>query len=198
MARGKPSDTDLQIWFRYEILHESLEQIAAQKNKPITQIQNSIDFIQEWKFRNRLSVVESYAMSTIIKNMDGVDKAWQRGLVAEKVIHVDRDTGEVTKMPDVGMQLKAVESIKGFAETFQPKAPGLQLNQQFNGQSGGVSMSSGMSFEAVLRKKREQRGLANEQEIEMEAEVTPEDDLADEFEDFGGTDGDDEEDGEEV
>jgi hypothetical protein len=105
---------------------------------------------------------------------------------AEKVIFVDKETGKVKTHPDTAMRLKTVEQVRGMMETVQPKTPALQLNQQFNaGGIAGGGFGPGMSFEQILRKKREQIGLANEQEIEEAEVVSAEDEIADEFKDFG-------------
>jgi hypothetical protein len=97
------------------------------------------------------------------------------------------------------MSLKVVSEVRALIETAKPKTPAVQLNQQFNnGLTGGNGYGPGMSFERMLRAKREQAGLANDQEIETIDGVTQEDELADEFAEFGGDEGEDgEEDGDE-
>jgi hypothetical protein len=120
------------------------------------------------------------ANSMVIDSMSGVKKVIDRGLLAKKR---DRD-GKLVH--DISLQLKTVETLRGFAEMGQPKTPAFQLNQQFN--SGGTqqpAIQGGGSFEARLRLIREQKGLENGDMVDardaeyVDDEQTVEDELSD-------------------
>lgn len=191
-----PGHTDLHRWFQAEALGMSVEQIAAKEGRKTFHIQASLDYVKEWKMRNRVDMIETKFVEVAFAQMDGVSKALSEGLKAEKVIHVNRETGEITKAPDIAMQLKSVAEVRSMVETVQPKTPGVQLNQQFNAGLTLNGMPAGNSFEAILRKKREARGLLNAQNDEaIDAEVSEAEQISDEFKDLGG-DLDDEDDDE--
>jgi hypothetical protein len=195
--RGVPSPghTDLHRWFQAEGLGMSVEQIAAKEKRKTWQVQASLDYVKEWKARNRVDMIETKFVEVAFAQMDEVSKALSEGLKAEKVIHVDRATGEVKQVPDIAMRLKTVDKVRNLVETAQPKTPGLQLNQQFNAGLTINGSPAGNSFEAILRKKREARGLLNAQSEEaIEAEMTHAEAVADEFKDLGGDDDGDEDD----
>lgn len=187
-----PGPTDLHRWFLYDCEGLSIDAIADLQNMDALVVQASIDYIKEWKFRNQMSLLNVKFVSIAMDNMDGINQQWKLGLKADKVIHVDRETGKIKKAPDTAMRLKTIDSIRNFVDTVTPKAPLVQNNTQFNnGQSSGGGSS--ISFEAILRKKREQRGMLNSQDAEiLHEELTAEEAIADEFKDFGGSDEDEE------
>jgi len=191
-----PGPTDLKRWYLMEVDGLSVDQIAAKQGRKPFEVQASIDYIKEWEFRNSMRMLNAKTVSVAMNNLDGVDRVFGQGLKADKVIFVNKETGAVKKAPDIATRLKTVESIRSFIETVQPKAPGLQLNQQFVGGQVAGGYGSAVSFESILRKKREARGLINSQDAEIiHAEMTHEEQIADEFKDFGGS-GDDEDDDE--
>jgi hypothetical protein len=190
---ASPTEADLRRWFQVEGLQKTEAQIAAEEGvNPLT-VKASIDRIKEWTFRNQLSVLNVKAVQVLMDQLDGVSTVFKDGMKAEKVIFVDKETGTVKTHPDTAMRLKTVEQVRGMMETVQPKTPALQLNQQFNaGVMGGSGLGPGMSFEAILRKKREQAGLTNGQDIEEDEVITTEDEIYNEFKEFGGEEDDDE------
>lgn len=193
-----PGQTDLRRWFQIEGLQKTPEQVAVEEGVSPLTVQMSIDRIKEWTFQNQLSVLNVKAVQVLMSQMDGMSNVFQEGMKAEKVLFVDKQTGDVTKTPDTAMRLKTVTEIRSMMETVQPKTPALQLNQQFNGGGlGSGGFGPGMSFEAILRKKRGEVGLANEQEIEEAEVVTAKDEIEAEFQDFGGDEDDGDEDGDE-
>jgi hypothetical protein len=184
-----PAGRDLHRWFKYEGMGMTVDQIAQEEGSNVLTVQSSIDYMKEYKFRNQTSILEAKAVSVCMDQMDGMGEVLKRGMKAEKVIYVNKETGEAKTAPDIAMQLKAVDRVQSLIEKVQPKTPLLQSNTQVNFGIGGNGSGSGMSFEAVLRKKRGEKGLANEQEVEaIEAELTHEESVAKEFEDFGGDD----------
>ena len=191
---ASPTEADLRRWFQIEGLQKTEAQLAAEEGvNPLT-VKASIDRIKEWTFRNQLSVLNVKAVQVLMDQLDGVSTVFKDGMKAEKVIFVDKETGKVKTHPDTAMRLKTVEQVRGMMETVQPKTPLVQNNTQFNaGGIAGGGFGPGRSFEHILRKKREQIGLANEQEIEEAEVVSAEDEIADEFKDFGGDEGEDEE-----
>ncbi len=196
-GRTIPTAKDRERYFRYSAKGLSIEEIAAQDLCTVEYAQASIDIYERYKQSVSDEMVVMRINETVIGQMGGVNRVIGEGLKANKVVHVNKETGAVTERPDHAVRLKTVETVRGLVETVRPKVPGLQLNQQFNNGIPGQSIGSGMSFEAVLRKKREQKGLANEQSAEVvEAELTHEEEIAKEFADFGG-DEDEEEAGEE-
>lgn len=186
----QPSSRDLRRLFLHEVRGMSIEEIATLEGQKTFVIQASLDYIGEWKFRNQLSMLETHAISVAMKSLDGVGKVLEDGMKADKVVYVDRETGDIKTVPDHAMRLKTVAETRSLIETVQPKTPLVQNNTQFNN-SLAVSGGSGLSFEAVLRKKREQAGLANEQEIEtVDAELASGPTIEEEFAEFGGDGGD--------
>jgi len=182
----------------------SVEEIASMEGVAPTTVQGSIDCMEHYKFSMQNEMLHMKVIETALEQMDGVKVVFRESMKAKKVVHVNAETGKVTEVADTAMRLKAVETLRGFMETVQPKGPGIQLNQQFNNGAAGAGISSGMSFEAVLRKKREERGMVNGQGInESGVEESVEDSVAREFAEFGGDeedesdDSDDEDEGDE-
>lgn len=194
-AMPSPSALDMHRWTQVEVMGLSIEQIAALGKTNVLNVQDSIDYIKEWKFRHSTGMLETKLIEVTMAQMDGVSRVFDQGLKAEKVVYVNQKTGKVKKAPDMGMRLKTVEGIRSLVETSLPKGPAVQLNQQFNNGMPGSGFGPRMSFEAILREKREARGLVNAQEAEiLQAEMTHAESVADEFKDLGGDDEDEEED----
>ena len=190
-----PRAVDIRRWFQFRE-GSSIDQIAAQDGRSPTVIQESIDRVKEWKETNSLDMLSTKTIEVAMRQMESVGDVLQRGMNAEKVIFVNQATGRVKKAPDIAMQLKSVAEVRGLFETVQPKGPLLQNNTQNNFGSPGFSGGSTLSFEAILRKKREAKGLLNAQDAEIiHEEMTHEESVADEFKDLGGDDED--EDGDE-
>lgn len=190
-----PGPTDLKRWYMVECEGLSVEKIAAIQGRKVFEVQASIDYIKEWEFRNSMRMLNAKTISVAMNNLDGVNRVFGQGLKAEKVIFVNKETGKVKTAPDIATRLKTAESIRSFIETVQPKAPAVQFNQQVNGGQVSGGYGSAVSFESILRKKREQRGLINAQDAEIiHEEMTQEEQIADEFKDLGGDDDEDEDD----
>jgi len=198
-AMPSPGDTDLRRWYMHDSLGLTEEQIAKRENTSVPIVQASLEYVKEWKFRNSSAFLDTKFIEIITDQLDDVALVYQRGMKATKVVHIDRETGKITSKPDMAMQLKTATEIRSAIETIHPKGPLIQNNQQNNFGSSGGGYGGGMSFEAILRKKREEKGLINSQEAQLiEAELTHEESIADEFKDFGGSgDDDDNEDEEE-
>lgn len=190
-----PGSADLRRWFMFDTLGMTEQAIAEKEKTNPLNVRDSIDYIKEWKFRNSTAMLDTKFVEVVMSQLDDVGKVYQRGMKAEKVVYVNQKTGKVKKMPDIAMQLKTAAEIRNAVDTIHPKGPLVQNNQQNNfGAAGGGGYGPGASFEAILRKKREEKGLLNSQDTEiMDAELTHEESVADEFKDFGGS-GDDDED----
>lgn len=189
-----PAGKDMRRWYQHKAQGMSVEEIARLEETNPLNVQASLDYMDEWKLRNSLEILGTKAVEIAMRNMDEHGRTIQRGMKAEKVVYVNQATGKVKKAPDIAMQLKAAAENRALIETVQPKGPALQLNQQNNfGMPGGGGFGPTASFEAILRKKREEKGLVNSQEAEIiAAELTHEEAIADEFKDLGGEDdGDD-------
>jgi hypothetical protein len=173
---------------------KSVEEIAAIEKVNVVQIQESLDYIKEWRYNNRLSLLTPKVISVLMREVEGMGDVFHRGMKATKVVHINKDTGKIKTVPDIAMQLKTTGEMRALIESVSPKTPLLQNNTQINNGMPGHSFSNGMSFEALLRRKREQRGLANDQEVDViDAPQTREEEIADEFAEFGGDEGEDEE-----
>lgn len=188
-----PGGLDLRRWFQYEGQGMSVTDIAAREGGTNPEIvQASIDYIKEYQFRNQIGILNAKTVQVAMERLDDTSVAIKGALKAKKVVHVDRETGKVTQVEDHAMRLKAVAENRALIETMQPRTPGVMVNQQFNtAVAGGYGSGGGMSFESVLRRKRELKGLANEQDVEtVDAELSHEEQIAKEFEDFGGDEDD--------
>lgn len=186
-----PGKTDLRRWFLFDTMQMTEQAIADKEKTSVLNVHDSIEYIKEWKFRNSTAMLDTKFIEVVMSQMDDVGRVYQRGMKAEKVVHVNQKTGKVKKMPDIAMQLKTAAEIRSAVETVHPKGPALQFNQQNNIGVGGGGYGPGASFEAILRKKREEKGLLNSQEAEIiEGELTHAEQIQDEFKDFGGSDDD--------
>jgi len=184
-----PAGADLRRWFLYEGQGMSVIDIAAREKSTSPEIvQASIDYIKEYMFRHgSLQLLNAKTIQGAMERLDDVNVALKGALKAKKVVHVDRQTGKLTQVEDHATRLKAAAENRATIEMMQPRQPGAIINQQFNTAVSGMGGGGGMSFESVLRRKRESRGLLNEQETEIiEAEVSQEEQIAEEFKDFGG------------
>lgn len=192
-----PAGADLRRWFLYEGQGMSVNDIAAREGgaKPEV-VQASIDYIKEYQFRNQIGILNAKTVQVAMERLDDTNVAIEGALKAKKVVHVDRETGKVTQVEDHAMRLKAAAENRALIETMQPRTPGVMVNQQFNSSMAvnGYGGGGGMSFESVLRRKRELKGMVNEQVETVEAELSHEEQVAKEFEDFGGDEEEDEED----
>lgn len=189
-----PTEADRVRWVMYKAHGKPIEEIAALMNCGPIEVQRSINEMENYQQYYSVSALETKTIETVMNQMDGVGKVFNDGLKANKT--VPNGQGKTKSVTDWSTRIKTVETIKNLIETVRPRSPNFQLNQQINsGASSGGQFTSGMSFESLLRKKREQYGLANEQEVDViEAEVSHEDSVADEFAEFGGNeDGDGEE-----
>jgi len=193
-VKPSPTESDRVRWVMFKAHGKPIEEIAALTGSTAIAVQKSINEMENYQSYFSVSALETKTIETVMNQMDGVGKVFNEGLKANKSISLGG--GKTKSVTDWGTRLKTAETIKSLMETVRPKGPGIQFNQQINTAEPGATFASGMSFEAMLRKKREQYGLANEQEVEtVEAEISHEDSVADEFADFGG--GDDDDDGEE-
>lgn len=194
-----PGSLDLHRWYLVEGLGRTVEQVAKtetsiKREVSADDIQASIDYVSEYQRRNDGSLLRAKTNEIMLSRLDKIGKTIDRALDAEKVVFVNRETGKVTKVPDFATQLKAVAESRNYIESVQPKTPFLVQNQQFNNGMPMSGSAGGASFEAILRKKRAEHGLLNSGGEIVDAEVTPEEELADEFKDLGGEDeGDDDE-----
>ena len=191
-----PGPADRRRHFLHVAQGLSIEEISGMEKASVLAVSQSLQNVAEYKYSYSADMLDLKMTEVAMSQMEGVSEVFKNGLKAEKILFVDKETGDTKTAPDTAMQLKTVEAIRSFAETAKPKAPAVQLNQQFNnGQMGGPGGGPGMSFEAILRKKREQAGLKNEQDMEtIDAEMEEEED--DEFADFGGDIDDEDEDSE--
>ena len=190
-----PEGKDLTRWFMFEGQGMSVADIAAREGTTPAKVQSSLDYIKQYMFRNQLQVLNAKTVQVAMERLDDSNVALKGALKAKKVVHIDRATGKITQVEDHATRLKAVAENRAMIEMMQPRQPGAIINQQFNTAFSGTNgTGGGMSFESVLRRKRELKGIVNEQEVDTEsAELSHEEQIAEEFEDFGGTDtGDDE------
>ena len=194
------NEKDRRRWWLHVGKGLSVEEIANLEKVAPTTVQGSIDCMEMYKFSMQNEMLNMKVVETALQQMDSVGVVLQESMKAKKVVHVNAETGKIQEVADTAMRLKAVETVRSFIETIQPKGPGIQLNQQFNNGAAGAGISSGMSFEAVLRKKREERGMINGQGInESGVEESVEDSVSREFAEFGGDEedeDDEDEDGE--
>ena len=175
----------------------TIEDIAEREHVTVLRVQESIDRMKEYSFRHSNEVVALRVNELFIQKIEKMGKVFDRGLMAKKSIRVGRD--KFKDVPDVAMQLKAVETIKSMQEIAQPKAPLVQNNTQFNNNLNSPGYQPGMSFESRLRIAREKRGMKNEEadEIIDAVEVDDGPTLEEEFEGIGvdlaeGEEGEDE------
>jgi hypothetical protein len=192
----QPNAKDMSYWYLHEQRGLAVDEIANLKGVKSFAVQASLDYVQEWKHRNNLQNVEAKLNFEIMKSLDGVGKVLQEGMKAEKVVHIDRVTGKMKKVADHAMRVKVVAEVRALIDTAKPRTPAVQLNQQFNnGSPGGGGYGPGVSFEAILRKKREARGLLNSQSDEaVGPELSHADSVAEEFKDFCGDEDEEDED----
>ncbi len=192
--RGRPAPgvADRKRWVMFKVHGKPVEEIANICHCSPIAVQESIDYMEQYRLYYSNDLLETKIRETAMERMDAVGTVFDGGLKANKSVQ-QRD-GRSKSMPDWGTRLKTVETMKSLIESVQPKAAGIQLNQQFNNGQGGPGFGPGLSFEAMLRKKREAAGMANDQEVDIiDAEVSQEDEIEDEFADFGGS-GDEDED----
>lgn len=182
-GRPMPGKADLRRYVMHKVHGMSPEEIAERtKCSPIA-VQESINYVTEYKGYYSNELLQTKIIEVTMEHMEQVGKVWTGGLNAKKK---EKD-GRV--VADTTTRLKTVESIRSMVEVVQPKAPGVQLNQQFNNPAGGPGgqFSPGMSFESRLRAIREKRGLKNEDAVEVLEGQTGEDgeSLEDELDGIG-------------
>ena len=185
--KPNPSEVDRVRWVMHKAHGKPVEEIAELTHCTPIAVQRSIAEMENYQHYFSISALETKTIETVMNRMDGVGKVFDEGLKAQKVMSLGG--GKTESVTDWSTRLKTVETIKNLVETVRPRGPGIQFNQQINATNPAGQLTSGMSFEALLRKKREQYGLANEQEIEtVDAEVSHEESVESEFAEFGGDD----------
>ncbi len=188
-VKPRPSEADRVRWVMFKAHGKPIEEIAELTHTTAIAVQKSINEMENYQSYYSISALETKTIETVMNQMDGVGKVFNDGLKANKSISIGG--GKTKSVTDWSTRLKTAETIKSLMETVRPKGPGIQFNQQINTADSGTTFASGMSFEAMLRKKREQYGLANYQEVEtVEAEVSHEDAVDAEFAEFGGDEDD--------
>jgi len=161
-----PAGADLRRWFLYEGQGMSVQDIAArEKNTRPDIVQASLDYIKEYMFRNQTQVLNAETVQMARERLGDASMALKGAMKADKVVHVDRETGKIKTVPDHAMRIKGVMETRRIIETMQPRQPGVMLNQQFNSNVAVNGYRPGMSFESRLRFLREKRGMKNEDEF---------------------------------
>lgn len=128
----------------------------------------------------------------VLQQITGVGKVIQKAMGAER--RIERKVGKkkngedkyrVVKLPDHDTRLKAVETLKTFADLTRPKGGGITLNANTQVNNGMASSSGevirGRSFEDIVRRKRhadkpEEDDIIDAEEGEVQS---VEDELAD-------------------
>ena len=193
----KPAPSDRRRWFLHVGKGLEIEDIAEREGVAPAKIQDSIDVCKEYRFQNSNESVALAINEQVLKLIPEIGEVFAGGLTAVK--HLPQRNGRYKKVEDHAIRLKTVETIKSLQEVAQPKAPLVQNNTQFNNNTGGGGpmYAPGMSFEARLRKLREQRGLSNGDSIvgasENAADADEDQSVADELNDIGVDLEDDEE-----
>lgn len=188
-----PSGADLRRYFLVEQQGMSVDEVCRVERTNVLNVQASVDYVKEWKLRNSTAMLETKAIEVAMAQMDSAGLVLQRGMKAEKVVFVNQETGKIKKVPDIAMQLQTVDRVLRTIEITQPKSPLVQNNQQNVFGTPGGGFGSAVSFESILRRKREQKGLVNSQEAEIiQAEMTHAESVDAEFKDLGGADDEDE------
>jgi hypothetical protein len=93
----QPSHIDLNRWYLHEYQGKSVDDIAKIQGKRPFEVQASLDYISEWKFRNQVALLDAKLVSVVMHEMDGMGKVLADGMKAEKVVHVNHDTGKIRR-----------------------------------------------------------------------------------------------------
>lgn len=156
-------------------------------------VQESLNYVEEYKLYNSNDLVDIKINEVILDSIGETGRVFKRGMRAKR-----RD-GKGRLVDDHATQLKAVDTMKNFAELARPKVPAVQVNTQFNNAGGGgqPGVPQAGSFESWLRNRRAEQGLDNgEDYIEGEGALNKVQSAEDELADIG-LDIEDEEEGEE-
>lgn len=160
----------------------SAEDIAARTNTTVAAVEKSIAAVEEYQAAQSNEMVDLAVNAVVLDAIPKVAKVFTGGMEAKKLDQAGN------KVPDHMIRLKTVETMKNFAELARPRVPGVQVNTQVNNHPGdGSGGPGGSSFEARLRRIREQKGLDNGEGVDYEdAEVVNEEQsVEDELADIG-------------
>ena len=188
----RPTKFDQYAWALSKA-GKSDEEIAALLNCTVLDVRRGVTLLTTWINTVSDEIRNAYANEQIIKGIEGAGKVFQDAQRAERMIAppvLDKDSGLVLQeaqfIPDHTTRLDATRAVAEFAERLAPKGKGTNINIG-NTINNGNGNGAGLSFEARVRALREKRGLRNDEDEIMDAEIIEEEvdgsDGADDVED---------------
>lgn len=194
----KPSTPTRTDRYRYYLKRKnfSLDEIAAQTNCSVIQVSESFARMEEYMASVSNEEVDFAINQVVLQQITGVGKVIQKAMGAERRREVKigkkkngDDKFRVIKIADHDTRLKAVETLKTFADLTRPKGGGITLNANTQVNNGmGASTGDvirGRSFEDIVRKKRLADNPDEEGEIVLDAEEGEIQSVEDELSDIG-------------
>lgn len=151
----KPEKDEIVIYQMKESVGLSEQEIASQMGMTIADVNEAVKTVRSRMLRVSDEIVQMHTKEVFVELQEQIKDATSEALRATKMT----DAGE--EIADHRVRLKAIETIsKMVGESGKRAAAGVQINQQFNNQASDTGKSS-FSFESVLRKVREEKGLSN-------------------------------------
>jgi hypothetical protein len=147
----------------------SEEELASRENVLVSTIKRSIEKMEVERETYSHEQVELTNRRTLIRAAEARETSLLQMLVAtrEKLIHEEGDPSrpKYVEMPDHDIQLKAMAALDKLIESIQTAAPLVSVSQQNNLQQNFNPGVGGLSTESIIRRVREERGLAIPAEI---------------------------------
>lgn len=188
-ALKPPSVQDRKRWYMWKFDRMSVDEIANRcKVKPKV-VQQSIDKMDGWKAIMSGENIGIELNAVVMEHIGAVSGVLAESLKAEHVVKRTNEEGVeeiVSRSPDHKTRHEAVDRIMKIADRNLPKGGGVQIAVQQNNKEVKVAPAR-LSFEEVLRQRRQARGLGNGESIEdpppQDAEYVDADDEDEEDED---------------
>jgi len=164
-ALSKPTGVDLHF-SRYVRVKSGLavEDIAKRDGVSVETVQESIRWVEQYRARNTVDHANEATVAAILENKQNISSALTNGLTATYETQ-DKD-GKKVSVPDVSLQLQALDRVSDLLGTVQPKPARGGINVGVGvGVGMGIRTKPGssiqyMGFEDRLREVRRKRAEA--------------------------------------
>ena len=186
-ALKPPSKEDRIRWHLFSGQRKSYDEIANLRKSKVTAVQSSVERVEAWRSLLSASEIGVELNAIVMEHIGAVSGALSESLTAEHVIKRTNDAGKeeiISRSPDHKTRHEAIDRVLKIADRNLPRGGGVNIAVQQNA-GGGVPAPGGerhLSFEELLRQRRQLKGLSNGDEVQ-EAEFEDVDETAEEGED---------------
>lgn len=181
---SKPTKSDSVRWHMFREKRMSFEEIAELQHVDIAAIEASVDRVEAYRALTSNAEISAELNSMVMDLATDAKSALRGALKADHVIRRTTPEGasvEVSRSPDDKTRLAAFTVFQKLADRNLPKGGGVNVAVQQN-VNASVNPDKHISFEELLRQRREAQGLSNGDSVQ-EADYVDVDESDEEDED---------------